>query len=259
MLDGIAKPIPTLPPDLEKIAVLMPMSRPLMSMSAAAGIARIDGRIGLDEELIIRNADLRARECRDDALRHGLPDAERIADREHQIAHLQRFRIAELETCRSVAFFKLSTARSVRGSRRTISASNSRRSDKRHLHLVHVLDDVIVGDDETRRIHDDTGTERTLRPRRRHARAALPEEPPIEILHAGILAPLGTAGIDVHHRAAGGANDGRERQLNLRLALRNRAAPAPARPKGLRGRQLVARRKMAESAERSGRRPRSHR
>ena len=52
---------------------------------------------------------------------------------------------------------------------------------------------------------------------------ALPEEPPIEILHAGILTPLGAAGIDIHHRAAGGANDGRERQLNLRLALRNRA------------------------------------
>ena len=95
--------------------------------------------------------------------------------------------------------------------------------DKRHLHLVHVLDDVIVGDDETRRIHDDTGAKRTLRPRRRRARAALPEEPPIEILHAGILTPLGAAGIDIHHRAAGGANDGRERQLNLRLALRNRA------------------------------------
>ena len=34
MLEGIAKPMPWLPPEREKIAVLMPTSRPPMSTSA---------------------------------------------------------------------------------------------------------------------------------------------------------------------------------------------------------------------------------
>ena len=96
-------------------------------------------------------------------------------------------------TCRSVAFFK--------PEHREIGARIAQHDlglefapvRKRHLHLVHVLDDVVVGDDEARRIHDDAGAKRALRPPGRHARAALPEEPPEEILHAGILAPLGAA------------------------------------------------------------------
>ena len=54
----------------------------------AAGIAEVDRGVGLDEERIVGNADLRARERRDDSLRHRLPDAERIADREHEVADL---------------------------------------------------------------------------------------------------------------------------------------------------------------------------
>ena len=63
----------------------------------AAGIAGIDGGVGLDEELIVADADLCARDRRDDAVRHGLADAERIADREHQVADLQLVGIAEVE------------------------------------------------------------------------------------------------------------------------------------------------------------------
>ena len=54
----------------------------------AAGIAGIDGGVGLDEELIVAGADLGARQRRDDAHGHGLADAEGIADRQHQVAHL---------------------------------------------------------------------------------------------------------------------------------------------------------------------------
>ena len=63
----------------------------------AAGIARIDGGVGLDEELVVGNADLGARQRRDDAVRHGLPDAEGIADGQHHVADLQRVGIGEVE------------------------------------------------------------------------------------------------------------------------------------------------------------------
>src|SRR6476646_9592629 len=62
-----------------------------------AGIAGIDCGIGLDEELIVGDADLRAREGRDDAARHRLPYAERIADGEHEVAHFESVRVAELD------------------------------------------------------------------------------------------------------------------------------------------------------------------
>src|SRR5690606_21133068 len=55
----------------------------------AARIAGIDRRIGLDEGLRIADADLRARQRRDDALRHRLADAEGVAHREHDVADLE--------------------------------------------------------------------------------------------------------------------------------------------------------------------------
>ena len=97
MLTGIAKPMPCEPPEREKIAVLMPTSLPGQIDQRAAGIAGIDRGVGLDEELIIGDADLGARQRRHDAMRHGLPDAERIADRQHQVADLQIVGIAELD------------------------------------------------------------------------------------------------------------------------------------------------------------------
>ena len=92
MLAGIAKPMPCEPPEREKIAVLMPTSLPVEVDQRAAGIAGIDGGVGLDEELVVGDADLRARHRRHDAVGHGLADAERIADGEHQVADLQRRR-----------------------------------------------------------------------------------------------------------------------------------------------------------------------
>ena len=89
MLAGMAKPMPFEPPEREKIAVLMPTSSPLRSTSAPPELPGIDRGVGLDEELVVGDADLRARQRRDDAVRHRLPDAERIADGEHQVADLQ--------------------------------------------------------------------------------------------------------------------------------------------------------------------------
>ena len=63
----------------------------------AARVAGIDRGVGLDEELIVADADLGAGHRRDDAVGHGLADAERIADREHQVADLQLVGVGEIE------------------------------------------------------------------------------------------------------------------------------------------------------------------
>ena len=55
----------------------------------AAGIAGIDGGIGLNEILEGGDAELTAAGGADDAMGHGLRQPERIADRQHRIADLQ--------------------------------------------------------------------------------------------------------------------------------------------------------------------------
>ena len=77
------------------MAVLMPISLAVAGHQSAAGIAGIDGGVGLDEKLIIIGRALTARQSRDDAHGDGLADAEGIADRQHQVAHLNLVAVAE--------------------------------------------------------------------------------------------------------------------------------------------------------------------
>ena len=63
----------------------------------AAGIARVDRGIGLNEELVVGDAYLRARQRRNDSVGDGLPDAEGIADRKHDVADLQFIGIGKIE------------------------------------------------------------------------------------------------------------------------------------------------------------------
>ncbi|OIQ66910.1 hypothetical protein GALL_515190 [mine drainage metagenome] len=53
----------------------------------AAGVAGVDGRIGLDEIFKGVDAELGAAQRADDALRHRLADAEGVADGQHHVAH----------------------------------------------------------------------------------------------------------------------------------------------------------------------------
>src|SRR5262249_7166860 len=67
----------------------------------AAGVAGVDRSIGLDEDLRVRVTDLRAAERRDYAARHGLADAERVADGQHHVAHFDgigvlKFQVGEV-------------------------------------------------------------------------------------------------------------------------------------------------------------------
>ena len=61
----------------------------------AAGVARIDRRVGLDEVLVAVGIDAGAPEAADDAGRDGVLQAERIADGDHEIADLESRGIAE--------------------------------------------------------------------------------------------------------------------------------------------------------------------
>ena len=88
--------MPIEPPDCEKIAVLMPTSLPSRSTSAPP---ELPGLIAASVWMKERNiaADAGARQRRDDAAGDGLADAERIADRQHEIADLELVAVAELE------------------------------------------------------------------------------------------------------------------------------------------------------------------
>ena len=199
----------------------------------AAGIARIDGGVGLDEELVVRDPDLGAGERRDDAVRHRLADAEGVADGEHEIADLQALRIAELERVQRRRAFRLQH-REV-GAR---IAEHDRRLElalvgERDLHLGHALDDVVVRDDEPARVDDDAGAERALAAaleavRRSRAAgtagAAVAEEAAHELFHRRVLlAALDAGAIDVDDRGRGLLHHRRVGELDLRPALRHGA------------------------------------
>ena len=62
-----------------------------------AGIAGIDGGVGLDKELIVGDADLGAGKRRDDAARYRLPHPERVADGKHQVADFEAVEVAEFD------------------------------------------------------------------------------------------------------------------------------------------------------------------
>ena len=61
----------------------------------AAGVAGIDRGVGLDEILEAVDAEIVAAERAHDAERHRVAEAERIADREHDVADLQVVRVRE--------------------------------------------------------------------------------------------------------------------------------------------------------------------
>ena len=233
----------------------MPTSAAAHVDQRAAGIARVDGRVRLDEELVIGDADLGARQRRDDALRHGLADAEGVADGEHEVADLQALRNRRARgPAGSVASFSLSTARSVRGSRSTISASNSRRSaSATFTSVMFSMTWLLV-------ITSPDGSTITPEPRElwerpaRHAGRVVAEEAAEELLHGGVLPALGARGIDVDHGPLrSGGRWARTRAEPAPCSREPRAAPGPVLRPG-QGASMAARhadREVAKSAYRS--------
>ena len=152
-----------------------------------------------------------AGERRDDALRDRLPDAEGIADGEHDVTDLERVGIRQLEGREGAG--ALEAQHGQIGAR---VAQHDLRLElalvaERDLHVGHALDDVVVGHDEARGIDDDARAERLL-----HAARWLPataeELAEDRIVEERVLRPLLDArGIDVddggrrplHHRGIG--------------------------------------------------------
>ena len=189
----------------------------------AAGIAGVDRGIGLDEELVVGDADLRARQRRDDAVGDGLPDAEGIADRQHDVADQQLVRIGKIQ--RREFFLAILDPQ-----HREIGAAVLEHDlglefalvGERNLDLVGAFDDVVVGHDEAGRIHHDARSQRALHLLRLlagHAEEAAEDrivEQRIAVLHH-----LG--GIDVDHRRLHPLHDRRVGELQLHGGSRHAA------------------------------------
>ena len=108
----MAKPMPTLPPDGEKMAVLTPTTSPLVVEGRAARIAAIDRRVDLQEIVIGAGADVAAAR-RDDAGRDRAAEAEGIADGDHPVADARRLVARTARKDRSPSSLIFSSARSV--------------------------------------------------------------------------------------------------------------------------------------------------
>ena len=86
---GTAKPMPSLPPELLAMAVLMPIARPSPSASGPPELPGVDRGVRLDE--VMQLAHLggdRAAECAHDAGGHRLAEAERAPDGDRRLADL---------------------------------------------------------------------------------------------------------------------------------------------------------------------------
>ena len=189
----------------------------------AAGIAGIDGGVGLDEILVVGEPDLGARQRRDDAARHRLPDTERIADGEHEIAHFEIVGIGELDGRERLVRAADAEHREVRllvledQLGRELPAIVQRDLD---LRFAAAADHVVVGDDDPVAGDEDAGAERVLDALLRHAEPLAeetPEEGVLEERRHHLLDPV--THIDVDHRRRRPLHDRREGLLDLGLAL----------------------------------------
>ena len=191
------------------------------------GIARIDRCIGLDEELVGRHAHAGTRQRRHDAGGHGLAHAERIADGQHQVAHLDGVAVAQRHRHQRLAVVWLDAQHREVGAfvledefgvELTIIVQND--ADLRT-----ILDDVVVGDDDTGRIHDHAGAERVLCALARTAAKQLVTEEPAEervcTKWRAALRGHDALGIDVDDARRGVAHDGREGHRYFRTRLRH--------------------------------------
>ncbi len=170
-----------------------------------------------------------AGERRDDTLRHRLADTERIADRDHEIADLQRIRIAELHIGKGAV-----TAQPQDSEIGALIAQDDIRVElaligESDLHIGHSLDDVIIGDDETGWIDKNAGAERA-RDLLAGTAAILAEEMPEDrIVEERIARQLfGARGIDIDDRRLHFFDDRREGEGDFRSTGRH--LPLASRP-----------------------------
>ena len=100
MFDGIEKPMPILPPTRppDKICELIPISSPLRLTSAPPEFPRLIGAsVCRKSSKLPSLKPVLPAFSRNYAGRYGLPDAERIADRENDVTDANTIRIAEVK------------------------------------------------------------------------------------------------------------------------------------------------------------------
>ena len=125
----------------------MPISSPRRLTERAAGIARVDRGVGLDEVLVAVGVDAGAAERADDPGGDGVLQAEGIADGDHEVADLGRARNRRARSATSSSALTLSTAMSEGASLPTTVGLEVAAVLQRHRDLGGVLDHVRVGED----------------------------------------------------------------------------------------------------------------
>ena len=167
-------------------------------------------------------------------MRHGLADAEGIADREHDVADHQLVGIGEVERGEFLV-------RVLQPQHREIGARVLQDDfgfefalvGQRYLDLVGALDDVHVGDDEPGRIDHHARAERALHLLALPARHA-EETAKQRIVHEGVAVLHDLGGVDVDHRGLHTLHDRRVGQPQF-LGGRRHAAVLRQRGCGERG------------------------
>ena len=225
-LVGMAKPMPTEPPDCEKIAVLMPTSVPSRSTSAPPELpGLIAASVWMKERKSLMP--IGARQAGDDAAGDGLADAERIADRQHEIADLELIAVADLQHRQALAM----GVELEHGEIGALVGEQEVRLEfasigEHHGDLLRIADDVVVGDDEAGGIEDDAGAQRLLDALARHAERRLiaeeaTEERIVEERGRPTAAPDDAAREDIDHRRRHLLHHRREGQMNDFAARRH--------------------------------------
>ncbi len=166
----------------------------------AAGVAHVDGCVGLDEILVALDAQPAASERADNPGGDRLSEPERVADGHHEVAHAKRIGVSQLHRGQAVSLHL--DYRHVRGRigahHLRVEPASIAQGDGNFLGLV---DDVIVGDDVTvLGIDNDAGAE-TLGPPMARPIGQLEEATEKRVTEQGVLAhENGALRGDIHHR-----------------------------------------------------------
>ena len=173
VLDGTAKPIPTLPVALDPGSGLdLRVDADHLAarvQERATGVARVDRRVGLDDVVDrepVRRLD-ESLECADDARRHRAVEAEGIADRDHRVTDAYGVGVAHGERSER-ARRGLDAEDCEVGGRVGPDHFGLHRVAVREAHgdPARVADDVVVRDDVAGLVDDESGAERGVLPER---------------------------------------------------------------------------------------------
>ena len=167
----------------------------------AAGVARIDGCVGLDEVLEAVDPEMVAPEGAHDAVRDGVAESERVAEREHRVADLDVVERAERD-CRQVLALRLEHREVGFGVAAANGGAHPPPVGKHHLDIVGALDHVIVGEHVAFAADDDAGPEAGRAPRSA-LRQAGKKAPQQRIIEQRTALPHFLARVDVDDRRHG--------------------------------------------------------